>query len=80
MRITEMTVYRGMTVNLGGHMFAKTELGLTATDIDPDDFEQDLENLTEFVNIKLAQEVEKVLPKPSQKTTLMEDAAGTETI
>ncbi len=72
MRVKDATILKGMTVHLGNHQFTKVEVGITAIIDDEDDFAQDLEKLTELVNIKLAQEVEKVLPK---RQTLMEQKA-----
>jgi hypothetical protein len=69
MRVKDVTISKGMTVNLGNHSFHKVEVGMTATLDDDETFVEDLENLTELVNAKLAQEVEKVLPK---RQTLME--------
>lgn len=76
MRVKDVSISKGMTVNIGNHQFTKVEIGITATLDDAETFVEDLENLTNLVNAKLAQEVEKVLPK---RQTLMEDA-GKETI
>jgi hypothetical protein len=58
-----------MTVNLGNYSSTKVEVGMTATLDDEATFTEDLEKLTDMVNIKLAKEVEKVLP---QRQPLME--------
>jgi len=69
MHVKDVTISKGMTVNLGNHTFTKVEVGMTATLDDEATFTEDLEKLTDLVNVKLAQEVEKVLPK---RQTLME--------
>jgi hypothetical protein len=70
MRVKDISVSKGMTVNIGGHQFAKTEFAMTITLDEGDDVDDETEKLTTLVNLKLAQEVEKVLPK---RQTLMED-------
>src|ERR1700723_2496841 len=73
MKLRDATVYKGMTVNLGGHQFHKVEIGMSAVVDDDDDFETGLESLTTLVNQKLAAEVNAIAGKPaSKKQTLME--------
>jgi hypothetical protein len=63
MRLNTVSIKKGMTISLGGHNFTKVEVEMGATLDDADTFETDLDNLTELVNRKLAQEVEKAMPK-----------------
>lgn len=70
MRVKQISISKAMTVHIGSHQYSKAEVGMTA-DLDPtDDYDDTVAALTVLVDSKLAQEVEKVLPK---RQTLMED-------
>lgn len=70
LHIKEVTISKGVTLNLGNHTFSKVEIGMTAT-VDDEDLVSDLDGLTNLVNAKLAQEVAEIMP-PAKKKTLME--------
>lgn len=75
MQVKEVSISKGVTVNLGNHTFTKVEIGMTATLDDDETFVEDLDNLTNLVNAKLAQEVQSVMPPKKKKLNLMEKTA-----
>jgi hypothetical protein len=73
MQVKDVSLTKSMTVSIGGHSYSKVEIGLTATPDEDETYEEALDKVNSFINRKLAQEVERVLPK---KQTLMESDNG----
>jgi len=79
MKLRDVSISKGMTVNIGNHQFHKVEIGMTATFDEDDDFEAGMEKLTAMVNGKLATEINTAVSnatdgnqKGPKKQTLME--------
>jgi hypothetical protein len=75
MKLRDVSISKGMTVNLGGHQFHKVEIGMTAVFDDDDDFESGVNKLTALVNSKLAAEINATIDNAAQskKKILMEE-------
>jgi hypothetical protein len=60
MKLRDVSISKGMTVNLGNYNTHRVEVGMTATFDDDDDYEKGIEQLTALVNHKLTTEIQAV--------------------
>lgn len=74
MRTKEITVSKGMTINLGNYSSHRVEVGITVSLDDVDDVETGVDQLAALVDRKLAAQVREVgKPSGTKRTTLMEE-------
>lgn len=82
MKLRDVSISKGMTINLGNYNTHRVEIGMTAVFDETDDYETGVAKLTAMVNGKLAAEVNaamsEMLPQKKGKTkrpvqVLMED-------
>lgn len=73
MNIKDISISKGMTVNLGHYNSHRVDVGMTASFDADDDIEAGMEKLTHLVNKKLADEVKQVTEEKAKRQTLMED-------